>query len=173
MIFIISNSNISSYQHPGYPVYQGGYYPQQYQVPHPQQPQLNMYPHSGQYADYSQNQNLHYSYHPNNYSHLETVSSCGSVASDCQSQPQDSGLLQSPRKPKKGFRKVKSANEKSLPIDPNARELILKCDKEVNTKNKLKLLKGKLSLLIYNQCGSRFLQKLLTKANKEIIDFFL
>lgn len=38
---------------------------------------------------------------------------------------------------------------------------------------KLDLLKGKLDLLIYNQSGSRFLQKFLTKANKEIIEFFL
>jgi len=39
--------------------------------------------------------------------------------------------------------------------------------------SKLNILKGQLDLLIYNQSGSRFLQKFLTKANKEIIEFFL
>lgn len=34
-------------------------------------------------------------------------------------------------------------------------------------------LKGQLDILIYNQSGSRFLQKLLTKANKEVVEFFL
>jgi hypothetical protein len=39
--------------------------------------------------------------------------------------------------------------------------------------DKLEVLKGQLDLLIYNQTGSRFLQKLLTKANKEVVEFFL
>lgn len=82
-------------------------------------------------------------------------------------------MLRSPVKQKRGFRKVKSTNEKSLPIDPAARELILNCDKEPNVMKKLEMLKGQLELLIYNQSGSRFLQKFLTKANKEIIEFFL
>lgn len=76
-------------------------------------------------------------------------------------------------KTKKGFRKVKSTNEKSLPIDPAARNLIFSCDREPELMKKLELLKGQLDLLIYNQSGSRFLQKLLTKANKEVIEFFL
>jgi hypothetical protein len=68
---------------------------------------------------------------------------------------------------------VKSTNESSLPIDPAARQLIISCDRVPDTMKKLELLKGQLGILIYNQSGSRFLQKFLTKANKEVIEFFL
>jgi hypothetical protein len=85
----------------------------------------------------------------------------------------DNKKLKSPIKEKKGFRKVKSTNEKSMPIDPSARSLIFSCDKKVEVSEKLEILKGQLDLLIYNQSGSRFLQKLLTKANKEVVEFFL
>lgn len=60
-----------------------------------------------------------------------------------------------------------------MPIDPAARSLIFSCDRKSETSEKLELLKGQLDILIYNQSGSRFLQKLLTKANKEVIEFFL
>lgn len=151
------------------PGYHGGYYPQQFShasgMIHGQQ-MPNM--HSG-YNDYR----LGAPNFSNSQSALETVSSCGSVVSNRLSQKDTSSLLKSPSKTKKGFRKVKSTNEKSLPIDPAARELIIACDNESHIMDKLELLKGKLDLLIYNQSGSRFLQKFLTKANKEIIEFFL
>jgi hypothetical protein len=156
------------------PGFHGGYYPQQFhQAPGMMhgQPMYNMQSAMPGYNDYrlgSHNFN-------NSQSALETVSSCGSVISDSvnYNQRDTSSLLKSPSKVKKGFRKVKSTNEKSLPIDPAARDLIMACDSESNIMDKLELLKGKLDLLIYNQSGSRFLQKFLTKANKEIIEFFL
>jgi len=85
----------------------------------------------------------------------------------------DNKSNKSPIKTKKGFRKVKSTNEKTTPIDPAARTLIFNCDRQQSIPEKLELLKGQLDLLIYNQSGSRFLQKLLTKANNEVIEFFL
>jgi hypothetical protein len=85
----------------------------------------------------------------------------------------DNRSAKSPSKGKKGFRKVKSTNDKVAPIDPIARSLIFNCDKCTSIAEKLELLKGNLDCIIYNQSGSRFLQKLLTKANKEVIDFFL
>lgn len=95
------------------------------------------------------------------------------VVSNFNQDTADSKKLKSPVKEKKGFRKVKSTNEKSMPIDPSARSLIFNCDKKVEISEKLETLKGQLDLLIYNQSGSRFLQKLLTKANKEVVEFFL
>mmetsp|Transcript_7477 Transcript_7477/g.8491 ORF Transcript_7477/g.8491 Transcript_7477/m.8491 type:complete len:317 (+) Transcript_7477:479-1429(+) len=158
-----------------YGVYHGGYYQPQHQHQYPvhapvMHPHPGMQVHPGHYNEYMQNPNMGHMYP--NHSTLETVSSCGSVVSETLSQ-QENGLLRSPTKQKKGFRRVRSTNEKSLPIDPQARQLILLCDKEFDTMKKLELLKGQLDILIYNQSGSRFLQKLLTKANKETIEFFL
>ena len=96
----------------------------------------------------------------------------GNLVQDSHKSP-DNKSNRSPVKTKKGFRKVKSTNEKTTPIDPSARALISNCDRVSSVGEKLELLKGQLDLLIYNQSGSRFLQKLLTKANKEVIEFFL
>jgi hypothetical protein len=154
----------------GYP---GGYYPKQfYHAPVPMHGQVmvnrqHVMPGYNDYRMGSPN-------FSNSQSPLENISSCGSVLSESVNSQKDTiTQLRSTTKTKKGFRKVKSTNEKSLPIDPVARDLILACDAELNIMSKLDLLKGKLDLLIYNQSGSRFLQKFLTKANKEIIEFFL
>jgi hypothetical protein len=51
------------------------------------------------------------------------------IVSSFNQDSADKGKLKSPVKEKKGFRKVKSTNEKSMPIDPSARSLIFNCDK--------------------------------------------
>lgn len=167
-------SQYAPYSQPhGYGAYPGNYYPQQFPVQtHPMQnTQGVMHGHPGyHYNEYMPNAQMGHLYP--NHAPLETVSSCGSVVSDHMSQP-DTTISKSPKKTRKGFRKVNSTNEKSLPIDPNARALIQSWDKEISVMSKLNILKGQLDLLIYNQSGSRFLQKFLTKANKEIIEFFL
>lgn len=145
------------YMHPGYHPYTQNYYHHQpppgfFQTPQMMPQQMSV---SG-YSDYMPGQ-----------APVQQVPRVASPLLDPNS------LLKSPVKAKKGFRKVKSTNEKTTPIDPAARALIFNCDKQPNIHDKLELLKGQLDLLIYNQSGSRFLQKLLTKANKEIIEFFL
>lgn len=159
----------NQYPQPGCQIYPGNYYSQGYGM-HGNQ-QMMHHPSHGHYPDYMQNSHGGHMYHPNPTS-LHTISSGGSMASDTMSQG-DSTLLKPGARKGKGFRKARSTNEKSLPIDPNARELILKCDKEPILANKLKILNGQISLLIYNQSGSRFLQNLLKKANNDVIEFFL
>ncbi len=164
-----SGGYYNAYQQPGYHLYPGNYYPQAYgmhggqQMVHP--------PTGGHYGEYIPPQNMGHMYHHNAPS-LQTISSGGSLASETMSQG-ETNLMRSPVKNKRGFRKVKSTNEKSLPIDPNARDLILKCDKEPALADKLKILRGQIGLLVYNQSGSRFLQNLLKKANNDTIEFFL
>jgi hypothetical protein len=123
------------------------------------------------YSEFVQPQNLAPMYHSPG-APLQSVSSRRSLASDTMSQD-DTQYLSKASKEKILYRKAKSTNEKYLPIDPNARELILKCNKETSLAATLKILKGKIHLLIYNQAGSRFLQNLLKKANGDTIEFFL
>lgn len=169
--------NLGPYMQPGYNMYHGGYYHQTHHQPpglvRPQNLVSRQASNPG-YNDYVSSPNMVPPSLTSSKSMLETVSSVGSVCSDSTTPPPiDSQLIKSPMKAKKGFRKVKSTNEKSLPIDPSARALIMNCDRENDLSKKLEQLKGQLDLLIYNQSGSRFLQKLLTKANKEVIEFFL
>jgi hypothetical protein len=173
--------NMGHYLQPGYNMYHQGYYPPQQYHPNPAfAGPHGMIPRQASAPGYDGYVNSPNMVPPNlasSHSALETISSCGSVYSETGStysqNQRQAPSLRSPMKQKRGFRKVKSTNEKSLPIDPAARELILLCDKEPNVMKKLELLKGQLEILIYNQSGSRFLQKFLTKANKEIIEFFL
>lgn len=112
--------NMSPYLQPGYNMY-GGYY---HGMPmHP-----SMLPRQASTPGYEYIHGQHFAPPSlaSSRSALETVSSVGSVCSESMTPcPRDGELLKSPTKTKKGFRKVKSTNEKSLPIDPAARALIL------------------------------------------------
>lgn len=144
--------------HGGYGVYPPGYYPQPVHQPPPGLVKpIPMQPMG------VQNDNL------------SEVSAGNSQTSHQRKRSIESPdkLSTKPIKKGKGLRKVKSTNEKSMPIDPQARSLIYNCEKVSSVQEKLDQLKGNLDLLIYNQSGSRFLQKILTKANNTVIEFFL
>lgn len=123
-------SPMNPYMQPGYNMYHGGYYHQNHPPPclgrHPN----NLIPRQASnpgYNDYIHSPNMIPPSLASSKSMLETVSSCGSVCSESitPSLSDAQNLLKSPIKSKKGFRKVKSTNEKSMPIDPGARTLML------------------------------------------------
>lgn len=165
--------NMSPYLHQGYQnLYPGNYYPQPPGLVRPQ----NMIPRQASnpgYPDFLRSPNMAPPPLATSKSALDVPVPSESGKIEGANQNTLEKRVKSPLKTKKGFRKVKSTNEKSMPIDPAARTLIFNCDKTPNLQDKLNLLKGQLDLIIYNQAGSRFLQKMLTKANKEVIEFFL
>lgn len=183
------------YMHPGYNIYQPNCYQAHPHAPPGLQQHQNIMPahmNSPGYNHMYDMNHLHYPAYKNQQNSYvsnqtmvtpmvqqnslqldnQTMLYPENLTPDSHKSPENKST-KSPVKSKRGFRKVKSTNEKSTPIDPNARDLISNCDKVSNISKKLELLKGQLDLLIYNQSGSRFLQKLLTKANKEVIEFFL